>query len=174
MLFAIPKMIVSADDAADAIAALRATIMTENPPQPENTETPVDSLRTQLETGNETVVNPDGSTNPSSTESGEGYKPVGKAVVAADTADAIAALREQLAGGGETMVNQDGTVLNPADPMSASSLANGDGFKPVDKAVVAAETQWYQTELRVQNVEGKEMTVKQGGTKIDAVDNGRK
>ena len=65
-----------------------------------------------------------------------------KMVVAADdnsTADAIAALRNQLAGGGETKVNQDGTVLNPADPMSASSLANGDGFKPVDKAVVAAD-----------------------------------
>ena len=76
MLFTIPKMIVSVDDAADAIAALRATIMSENLPQPENTETPVDSLRTQLETGSETVVNPDGSTNPSSTESGEGYKPV--------------------------------------------------------------------------------------------------
>jgi hypothetical protein len=29
-------------------------------------------------------------------------------------------------------INQDGTFLNPADPMSASSLANGDGFKPVD------------------------------------------
>ena len=51
--------------------------------------------------------------------------------------DAIAALREQLAGGGETLVNQDGIVLNPADPLSSSSLANGDGFKPIDKAVVA-------------------------------------
>lgn len=29
-------------------------------------------------------------------------------------------------------INQDGAFLNPADPMSASSLANGDGFKPVD------------------------------------------
>ena len=170
MLFTIPKMIVSVDDAADAIAALRATIMSENLPQPENTETPVDSLRTQLETGSETVVNPDGSTNPSSTESGEGYKPVGKAVVAADTADAIAALREQLAGGGETMVNQDGTVLNPADPMSASSLANRDGFKPVDKAVVAADTADMIASLRDQLVGGDEIMVDQDGTVLNPAD----
>ncbi len=170
MLFAIPKMIVSADDAADAIAALRANIMSENSTPSSTAETPVDSLRSQLETGNETVVNPDGSTNPSSTESGEGYKPVGKAVVAADTADAIAALREQLAGGGETMVNQDGTVLNPADPMSASSLANGDGFKPVDKAVVAADTADMIAALRDQLVGGDETMVNQDGTVLNPAD----
>ena len=121
----VDKAVVAADSStADAIAA----------------------LRNQLAGGGETMVNQDGTVlNPadplsaSSLANGDGFKPVDKAVVAADssTADAIAALRNQLAGGGETMVNQDGTVLNPADPLSASSLANGDGFKPVDKAVVA-------------------------------------
>lgn len=52
-------------------------------------------------------------------------------------ADAIAQLRSQLAGGGEVAVNQDGTVRNDKDPMSQTSVSNGDGFKPVDKAVVA-------------------------------------
>ena len=66
---------------------------------------------------------------------GDGFKPVDKAADDSSTADAIAVLRNQLAGGGETMVNQDGTVLNPADPMSASSLANGDGFTPVDAII---------------------------------------
>ena len=79
-----------------------------------------------------------------------------KMIVAAEdtsTADAIAALRNLLAGGGETMVNQDGTVLNPGDPMSASSLANGDGFKPVDHAVVAVE--WSKTKPPLQTLEMK-------------------
>ena len=140
----IEKMIVAAADnsTADAIAALRG----------------------QLAGGGETMVNQDGTVlNPSdpmsasSMANGDGFKPVDKAVVAADnsTADAIAALRDQLAGGGETMVNQDGTVLNPSDPMSASSMANGDGFKPVDKAVVAAE--WYQTNPQLQRLEIKAM-----------------
>ena len=91
----------------------------------------------------------------SSLMNGEGFKPVDKVVVA-NTAAAIEALRNQLAGGGETMVNQDGTVLNPADPASRSSVANGDGFKPVDKAVVADE--WYRenpelAELEIQAME---------------------
>lgn len=50
------------------------------------------------------------------------------------TADAIAALRSQLAGG-EAMVNADGTVFNPYDSSVQESC--GDGFKSVDKAVVA-------------------------------------
>ena len=33
------------------------------------------------------------------------------------------------------IIDRDGTVLNPADPMAASSLANGDGFKPVDPII---------------------------------------
>ncbi len=53
-------------------------------------------------------------------------------------ADAIAALREQLSGGEELeLLSQDGVVLNPADPMSPSNLANGEGFKPVDLTGVA-------------------------------------
>ena len=170
MLFAIPKMIVSADDAADTIAALRANIMSEDSNRTGNAEAPVDSLRSQLETGNETVENPDGSTNPASTEGGEGYKPVGKAVVAADTADMIAALRGQLEGGEEIMINQDGTVLNPADPSSASSVANGDGFKPVDKAVVAADTADMIAALRDQLVGGDETMFNQDGTVLNPAD----
>ena len=55
--------------------------------------------------------------------------------IESSTADAIAALREQLVGGGEVMVNADGTVLNSADLLESST--SGDGFKPVDMAVVA-------------------------------------
>lgn len=113
-----------------------------------NTADAIAALRNQLAGGGETMVNQDGTilnpadpTSRSSVANGDGFKPVEKAVVA-NTADAIAALRNQLEGGGETMVNQDGTILNPADPTSRSSVANGDGFKPVEKAVVAGE--WYR------------------------------
>lgn len=157
----VDKAVVAADDnsTADAIAA----------------------LRNQLAGGGETMVNQDGTVlNPadpmsaSSLANGDGFKPVDKAVVAADdnsTADAIAALRNQLAGGGETMVNQDGTVLNPADPMSASSLANGDGFKPVDKAVVAIE--WYQTNPQLQKLEIKAMADIHPDAKMGYFPNGK-
>ena len=164
MEFMIEKMIVAADDnsTADAIAA----------------------LRNQLAGGGETMVNQDGTVlNPadpmsaSSLANGDGFKPVDKAVVAADdssTADAIAALRNQLAGGGETMVNQDGTVLNPADPMSASSLANGDGFKPVDKAVVAVvTTQWYRTNPQLRDLEIKAMADIHPAAKMSYLPNGK-
>lgn len=53
------------------------------------------------------------------------------------TADAIVALRAQLAGDGEIMVNADGTILNPSDPFA--QCGSGDGFKPVDMALVAGE-----------------------------------
>ena len=161
MKFMLEKMVVAADDnsTADAIAA----------------------LRNQLAGGGETMVNQDGTVlNPadpmsaSSLANGDGFKPVDKAVVAADdssTADAIAALRNQLAGGGETMVNQDGTVLNPADPMSASSLANGDGFKPVDKAVVASE--WYRTNPQLQKLEIKAMADIHPDAKMGYLPNGK-
>ena len=124
-----------------------------------------------------TVLNPADPMSASSLANGDGFKPVGKAIVAADansdssTADAIAALRNQLAGGGETMVNQDGTVLNPADPMSASSLANGDGFKPVDKAVVA--TEWYQTNPQLQKLEIKAMADIHPDAKMGYLPNGK-
>lgn len=165
MIFKISKMVVAADDSpADAIAALRAQL--------EGANQTAEASTTGAE---ETLINPDGSIGGSSTENGEGFKPVGKAVVAADSsaADAIAALREQLAGGGETMVNQDGTVLNPADPMSASSLANGDGFKPVDKAVVAADVQWYQTNPMLQKAEIKAMADIHPDAKMGYLPNGR-
>ena len=161
MEFMIEKMVVAAEDrsTADAIAA----------------------LRNQLAGGGETMVNQDGTVlNPadpmsaSSLANGDGFKPVDKAVVAAEdssTADAIAALRNQLAGGGETMVNQDGTVLNPADPMSASSLANGDGFKPVDKAVVAVE--WYRTNPQLQRLEIKAMAEIHPDAKMGYLPNGK-
>jgi len=40
-----------------------------------------------------------------------------------------------LAGGGEVMANADGMVLNSANPLESST--SGNGFKPVDIAVVA-------------------------------------
>lgn len=51
------------------------------------------------------------------------------------THEAVAALRFQLSTTHDIIEDFDGTVLNPADPMSASSLANGDGFKPVDAII---------------------------------------
>lgn len=52
--------------------------------------------------------------------------------------DAIAALRAQLAGDEQYVVDQDGRVLNPADPISAASLSNPEGFTPVDRNVLAS------------------------------------
>lgn len=112
------------------------------------------------------------------------FKFVDKVVVATDdTAAAIAALREQLAGGGETQVNQDGTVYNPADPMSTSSIANGDGFKPVDKAVVAdvqwsqanpqLHKQWYQANPQLQKAEIKAMADIHPDAKMGYMPNGK-
>lgn len=49
-----------------------------------------------------------------------------------ETARAIAALKEQLEYSDFCgMVDMSGTVLNPTEPMSASSLANWDEFKPI-------------------------------------------
>ncbi len=157
----VDKAVVAIDDnsTADAIAA----------------------LRNQLAGGGETMVNQDGTVlNPadpmsaSSLANGDGFKPVDKAVVAADedtTADAIAALREQLAGGNPTEVNQDGSFNNPADPMATSTMANGDGFKPVDKAVVAAE--WYRTNPELQKLEIKAMADIHPDAKMGYLPNGR-
>ena len=141
----------------------------------------IEALRKQLAGGGETMVNQDGTVlNPvdpmsaSSLANGNGFKPVEKAVVAAEdncTAEAIEALRKQLAGGGETMVNQDGTVLNPGDPMSASSLANGNGFKPVDKAVVASE--WYRTNPQLQRLEIQAMADIHPDAKMGYLPNGK-
>ncbi len=140
------------------------------------------ALRSQLEGGGEIEVNQDGTVrNPadpmsaSSLANGTGFKPVDKAVVATETnnatADAIAALRSQLEGGGEIEVNQDGTVRNPADPMSASSLANGTGFKPVDKAVVAVE--WYKKNPALQAAEIKAMADIHPDAKMGYLPNGK-
>ena len=63
------------------------------------------------------------------------------------------------------------TFLNPADPMSSSSLANGDGFKPVDKAVVA--TEWYQTNPQLQKLEIKAMADIHPDAKMDYLPNGK-
>jgi hypothetical protein len=125
----VDKIVVAANDTADAIAKLRQT----------------------LSSGEQTYVNSDGSiynpSDPKTTESsltGGGFKPVDKAVVAAnDTADAIAKLRQTLSSGEQTYVNSDGTIHNPSDPKTTESSLTGGGFKPVDKAVVA--TQWYES-----------------------------
>lgn len=97
---------------------------------------------------------------PNSLIDSSGFASVEPLIVAAEgsAADAIAELRKQLAGGGEVAVNQDGTVLNPLDPQSQTSVANGEGFKPVDKAVVAAMLQqWYELNPQLQKVEVKAM-----------------
>ena len=120
-----------------------------------------------------TILNTADPASASSLANGEGFKPAGKAIVAVDnsTADQIAALRETLAGGGETMINQDGTILNTADPASASSLANGEGFKPAGKAIVAAE--WYQTNPALQRAEIKAMADFHPDAKMGYLPNGK-
>ena len=55
--------------------------------------------------------------------------------------------------------------------MSASSLANGDGFKPVDKAVVA--TEWYQTNPQLQKLEIKAMADIHPDAKMGYLPNGK-
>lgn len=81
------------------------------------------------------------------------WKAVPKATVAADTsvADAINRMRDNLAHG-EVRVNSDGTVYNPGTPATQSSIANGDQFKPVPKATVAAR-QWYESNPDLQRAE---------------------
>ena len=130
-MFDLERMIVAAEASAE-----------EN-----TTESAIAALRDQLTGSGETRMAPDGTALPSDASGADassmkngGYKPVDKAVVAADhaTANMIESLRNQLTGDGETLVNADGTVMNPADPATTSSLTSGDGYKPVDKAVVAA------------------------------------
>lgn len=72
-------------------------------------------------------------------------------------ADTIAALRTELLREPPIRVLQDGTVLNPvvsmsesipnpADPMSAHSVANGTAFKPVGRPILAASGEYDYTE----------------------------
>jgi hypothetical protein len=100
--------------------------------------------------------------NSTNTQSNE-WKVVPKATVAADTsvADAIANMRTNLVNG-EVRVNPDGTVYNPGTRATQSSIANGDSFKPVPKATVAA--QWYETNPDLQRAE----IVAMADTKPDA------
>lgn len=72
------------------------------------------------------------------------------------TIDAIAALRAQLAGDDPYVVDQDGRVLNPADPMSVSSLSNPENFTPVDRAVLASP-EWYPEKRPFSSYYGKEV-----------------
>jgi hypothetical protein len=123
--YPVGKMIVAADETANAIANLRQT----------------------LESENQTYVNSDGTVyNPGDQEtmkdslSGGGFKPVDKAVVAAETAEAIANLRRTLESDNDTYVNSDGTVYNPGDQETTKDSLSGGGFKPVGKTVVSAET----------------------------------
>ena len=133
----VDKAIVATSDTADAIANLRRT----------------------LESDNQTYVNSDGTVyNPGDPEtvqnslSGGGFKPVDKAVVASsDPADAIANLRQTLESDNQTYVNSDGTIYNPGDPATTQNSLSGGGFKPVDKAVVAA--QWYKQNSALQRAE---------------------
>lgn len=142
MNFMIEKMVVAANDIDAAIQ----------------------NLRNQLVNGEDLMVNQDGTTfnpaDPASMDSvsqGNGFKPVEKAVVAAgnDVSDMINNLRDSLVNGEDLEVNQDGTIRNPIDPSSESSISRGNGFKPVEKAVVAVE--WYQTNPKLKELEIKAM-----------------
>ncbi len=158
----VQKMIVAAESnaTADAIAALRNELTGDAP------------IRVNQDGS---VENPADPMSASSLANGTGFKPVDKAVVATEsnsaTADAIAALRNQLTSNETIEVNQDGSVRNPADPMSASSLANGTGFKPVDKAVVAA--QWYELNPALQKAEIKAMADIHPDAKMGYLPNGK-
>lgn len=142
MKFMIEKMVVAANDIDAAIQ----------------------NLRNQLVNGEDLMVNQDGTTfnpaDPASMDSisqGNGFKPVEKAVVAAgnNISDMINNLRDSLVNGEDLEVNQDGTIRNPIDPSSESSISRGNGFKPVEKAVVAVE--WYQTNPKLKELEIKAM-----------------
>lgn len=156
MSFSVEKMIVAADNDIDE--AIR-------------------NLRIQLLNGENLMVNQDGTTfNPAdpasmnSVSKGDGFKPVEKAVVAAgnDVSDMITNLRKILAEGDDLEVNQDGTIRNPFDPSSENSVSRGNGFKPVEKAVVAVDekavdekdvvtVEWYQSNPKLQELEIKAM-----------------
>ena len=88
-----------------------------------------------------------------------GFAPVTKAVVASNqTAEAIENLRNTLESDDQTFVNSDGTIYNPADPQTAASSLTGGGYKPMEKAVVAAAaramaTQWYHQNPALQRAE---------------------
>ena len=137
------------------------------------------SLREQLENDQQTYVNSDGTVhNPAdpataqNSLTGGGYKPVDKAVVASDTAEAIANLREQLENDQQTYVNSDGTVFNPADPATAQNSLTGGGYKPVDKAVVAEE-QWYVKNPALQRAEIQAMKDIKPDAKFGYLPNGK-
>ena len=102
----------------------------------------------------------------------KGFYPVGKMVVAADeTADAIANLRRTLESDNQTYVNSDGTVYNPGDPVTAQNSLSGGGFKPVDKAVVAA--QWYRQNPALQHAEIQAMQDIKPDAKYNFLPNGK-
>ena len=208
----VERAIVAADETAEAIANLRKTLESDdqtyvnsdgtvyNPSDPGTTQNslsgggfkPVDkavvaadtsdaiaNLRKTLESDDQTYVNSDGTVyNPGDPEtsqdslSGGGFKPVDKAVVAADTANAIADLRRTLESEDQTYVNSDGTIYNPSDPQTAQSSLSGGGFKPVDKAVVAA-TQWYRQNPALQQAEIKAMQEIKPDAKYDFLPNGK-
>ena len=155
--FPVDKVIVAAAETAEAIANLRQT----------------------LESDNQTYVNSDGTVyNPGDPESaqnslsGGGFKPVDKAVVATETAEAIANLRRTLESDNQTYVNSDGTIYNPGDPETTQNSLSGGGFKPVDKAVVAADTAEAIADLR-QTLESENQTfVNSDGTIFNPSDPG--
>ena len=101
-----------------------------------------------------------------------GFEPVGKTVVSAnDNANAIANLRRTLESDQQTFVNSDGTVYNPSDPETFQNSLSGGGFKPVDKAVVAA--QWYQQNPTLQRAEIQAMMDIKPDAKYDYLPNGK-
>ena len=100
-----------------------------------------------------TIYNPSAQSQQSSIDSGEQFKPVPKATVAAgdrSVEEAIAQMRRTLRDG-NVRVNSDGTIYNPSAQSQQSSIDNGEQFKPVPKATVAA--QWYETNPDLQVAE---------------------
>lgn len=104
------------------------------------------------------------------------WKAVPKATVAASdssVSDAIENLRNQLDSRNPepVYVNPDGTILNPGTPGIESSIANGDSFKPVPKATVAAE--WYVENPDLQRAEIAAMQDIQPGAQYGYLPNGK-
>mgnify|MGYP001011780476 CR=1 FL=1 len=190
MRFNIEKMIVaayndeSAINIADSIAALRNCL---DEPAPYISVPPVGGvpgyvLGELAAFGDTASLCPDDaqdentSGQASSMDNAGDWEGAPKAIVAAtdsSVSDAIENLRNQLASSNPepVYVNPDGTILNPGTPGIESSIANGDSFKPVPKAITNA--QWYETNPDLQRAEIAAMHIIQPGAQYGFLPNGK-
>ena len=183
MEFNLDRMVVAADnnptEVSDAISALRQTLLNPESPLsvfPDGTISPDPAPSTPADTAPLTPASDELGAQPNTFAAPEGFKAVPKATVAApetdsSVRDAISSLRETLTNG-EVYVNQDGTVFNPGTAATNSSIANGESFKPVPKATVAA-LQWYQTNPSLQRMEIAAMHDIQPGARYGFLPNGK-